>query len=189
MKRFALLIAGAASVASCDSRREPAPQDNAENAVPAPTPSESQSILREDVANEVGTAEIPERPELVSVRFTDNGEIDEPSKASLDEWFAGLALKDGEGVTLRGHTDSRGSDDANRRASQRRAEAVRDYLVDKGMEEKKVTVIALGEDRPIAPNSKLDGSDYPEGRALNRRVDVEVTSAATAESASEDPAA
>jgi OOP family OmpA-OmpF porin len=38
-----------------------------------------------------------------------------------------------------------------------------------------MTVIGLGEDRPVAPNAHLDGSDDPEGRARNRRVEIEVT--------------
>ena len=58
--------------------------------------------------------------------------------------------------------------------SRLRAEAVRDYLTDKGIAEERITVIALGDGRPAAPNVTLDGSDDPEGRRQNRRVDIEI---------------
>ena len=54
------------------------------------------------------------------------------------------------------------------------AEAVRDYLVKNGVSRARIDVIALGERRPIAPNAHADGSDDPEGRARNRRVEIEV---------------
>ena len=60
-------------------------------------------------------------------------------------------------------------------ASKKRAEAVAHYLEKHGVAKDRITVIALGEGRPIAPNAKLDGSDDPEGRARNRRVDISVT--------------
>ena len=77
-------------------------------------------------------------------------------------------------ITIWGHSDSQGSDAANLSASRRRAEAVRDYLVQKGVAADRITVIAMGEARPIAPNRKLDGSDDPEGRDKNRRVEIKV---------------
>ena len=49
------------------------------------------------------------------------------------------------------------------------------YLESKGVDPERIEVIALGERRPAAPNATLAGEDDPEGRALNRRVEVEVT--------------
>ncbi len=72
-------------------------------------------------------------------------------------------------LVLRGHSDSEGDDAANRIMSRKRAEAVRDYLARKGLERSRMSVIALGETRPIAPNAKPDGSDDSAGRARNRR--------------------
>jgi OOP family OmpA-OmpF porin len=60
------------------------------------------------------------------------------------------------------------------RASRRRAEAVRDFLIGNGAAAEQIVVVALGEMRPIAPNAHLDGSPDEEGRASNRRVDVQV---------------
>ena len=60
-------------------------------------------------------------------------------------------------------------------ASKRRAEAVAHYLEKHGVARDRLTIVALGEDRPVAPNANLDGSDNPEGRAKNRRVDLTVS--------------
>jgi OOP family OmpA-OmpF porin len=72
-------------------------------------------------------------------------------------------------IEVRGYTDSRGNDDYNLGLSQRRADAVRDYLVEKGTPAERLTAVGLGEADPIADN------DTEEGRALNRRVALEFT--------------
>jgi outer membrane protein OmpA-like peptidoglycan-associated protein len=72
-------------------------------------------------------------------------------------------------IEVRGHTDSRGNDDYNLGLSQRRADAVRDYLVEKGTPAERLTAVGLGEADPIADN------DTEEGRALNRRVTLQFT--------------
>src|SRR3546814_4425659 len=83
----------------------------------------------------------------------------------------------GGAITVRGHSDSRGSDSDNLRVSEARAKAVADYLVTKGIAADRMTVLGVGETRPIAPNAHLDGSDDEQGRAKNLRVDVEVAPA------------
>ena len=67
-------------------------------------------------------------------------------------------MAEGGEIILRGHSDSGGSDDGNLRASQARAEAVRDWLVDNGIDSERITVIAFGEQNPAAPNALPDGS-------------------------------
>jgi outer membrane protein OmpA-like peptidoglycan-associated protein len=69
-------------------------------------------------------------------------------------------------IEIVGHTDSRGSDAANQTLSERRAGAVRDVLVRDGVSADRVTTRGAGESRPVATN------DTPEGRALNRRVEI-----------------
>ncbi|OMJ32832.1 hypothetical protein BSZ14_06310 [Sphingomonas sp. Sph1(2015)] len=95
------------------------------------------------------------------------------AKATLDRLAADPAVRSGN-LILRGHSDSEGDDEANRIMSRKRAEAVRDYLVRKGLDRSRMRVIALGETRPVAPNAKPDGSDDSEGRARNRRVEIEL---------------
>lgn len=75
-------------------------------------------------------------------------------------------------ITIEGHTDARGDDDYNKRLSEQRAEAVKTYLVGKGVEAGRLATIGLGELRTVAPNAKADGSDDEAGRQRNRRVEV-----------------
>lgn len=133
-----------------------------------------RSILRPEV---VPTVEEPKiEPEELLIGFGALSlQLDDGAKTALDALMTTPAMQAGGTVALRGHSDSLGTDGDNRVASRRRAERVRDYLVEKGVAAERITLVALGETRPIAPNAKEDGSDDPEGRAKNRRVEVRVT--------------
>jgi len=142
--------------------------NGAANATEAP-----RSILRPEVAEPEAPKQI--EPAHLVIGFGSKGlELDDAARTALDTLMDDPAMKAGGPVTLRGHSDSRGHDGDNRVASRKRAEAVRAYLLEKGVAEKRISLIALGEDRPIAPNAKEDGSDNPEGRAKNRRVEIDV---------------
>ena len=76
---------------------------------------------------------------------------------------------------VEGHTDWIGSDAYNDRLSNRRAAAVKSWLVKNGgAPSHQVITLGYGERRPVAPNAKPDGSDDPEGRQKNRRVEIVV---------------
>ena len=78
-------------------------------------------------------------------------------------------------VEVAGHTDSKGTDAYNQALSERRATAVYDYLTGNGIDASRlVGPNGYGESRPIAPNTNDDGSDNPEGRARNRRTELNV---------------
>ena len=78
-------------------------------------------------------------------------------------------------VEVAGHTDSKGTDAYNQKLSERRATTVYDYLTKNGVSASRlVGPIGYGESRPIAPNTNPDGSDNPEGRAKNRRTELNV---------------
>ncbi|MDZ4307109.1 OmpA family protein [Allopontixanthobacter sp.] len=157
------------ALAACD-RNRPEP---AQTPRPAATPEEKVSIFRPEA--EVVPVEAPLGPLEASVSFAEGGsELSDAAKAQLATILQSEQMKAGGQVTLRGHTDSTGDDEANLRASRRRAEAVRDYLVEKGVEEDRIEVIPLGEMRPAAPNANLDGTPDEAGRAANRRVDVTI---------------
>ena len=68
-----------------------------------------------------------------------------------------------------------GTDAYNQGLSERRARAVYDYLTGNGIDASRlVGPNGYGESRPIAPNTNPDGSDNPEGRAQNRRTELNV---------------
>lgn len=83
-------------------------------------------------------------------------------------------------VELSGHTDAKGSDSYNQGLSDRRAASVRKYLISKGIDSSRMTSVGFGESQPVATNETDDG------RALNRRVELKVTSG-VAKPASGDP--
>lgn len=89
-------------------------------------------------------------------------------KAALDDLLGKLQGMDTEVMVTVGHTDSIGSDAYNQKLSLRRAEAVKSYLVGKGIAASRVYTEGKGESQPVADNSTADG------RAKNRRVTVEV---------------
>lgn len=77
-------------------------------------------------------------------------------------------------VEIAGHTDSKGSEQYNLALSKRRADAVANYLVSKGIKRSRIKTIGHGESKPIASNENPDGSDNPEGRAKNRRTEITI---------------
>ena len=180
----------ALGITACQPSREPAANEAAEtpanveaesnmavsgNAVAAEEPEEvKKSIIRPDVEPSP-TPTPPAEPVELTVPFPAKGAQPDPAGiALLDTLAADPVLALGGPITIWGHSDSSGSDASNLIASRKRAEAARDYLVKKGVAAERITVIALGEARPIAPNRKLDGSDDPEGRDKNRRVEIKV---------------
>jgi len=75
-------------------------------------------------------------------------------------------------IRIAGHTDAIGSDAYNQTLSRNRANAVKNWLSGKGIAATRMTTQGFGESRPIAANTKPNGSDNPEGRQQNRRVQV-----------------
>ncbi|MDH3309027.1 MAG: OmpA family protein, partial [Acidimicrobiia bacterium] len=86
-----------------------------------------------------------------------------------------LDFFEGDEVLILGHTDSIGSANYNRELSQRRADSVARHLEERhNIDQARLTAEGRGADEPVAPNSNPDGSDNPEGRQLNRRVEIVV---------------
>jgi outer membrane protein OmpA-like peptidoglycan-associated protein len=77
-------------------------------------------------------------------------------------------------IEIGSHTDDTGTDEYNINLSQRRSESVVEYLTEKGIAPERLVAKGYGESMPIAPNTKPDGSDYPEGRQLNRRTELRI---------------
>jgi len=85
-------------------------------------------------------------------------------------------------LAVEGHTDSIGGDEYNRRLSEQRADAVRDYLVQQGITSDAITASGFGKSEPVASN------DTPEGRQQNRRVELVVSGNAIGSVADATPA-
>ncbi len=91
------------------------------------------------------------------------------SLVQLDELAAILNRYEAANLTVEGHTDNVGKDDANMILSQKRTDAVKKYLATKGITESRLTATGFGETRPIADNKTSLG------RAKNRRVELKTS--------------
>lgn len=78
-------------------------------------------------------------------------------------------------VLIEGHTDSKGSNAYNLQLSRKRAESIKNWLVQEGgVDAERIMTKGWGESKPAAPNENPDGSDNPKGRQENRRVEITV---------------
>ncbi len=144
----------------------------------SPTPTQSASpvasIIRDDTAPEEESVVLPVQPVEISVPFPDGSDISAAAERRLAGLMNQAAIEEEWPVRLSGHTDSGGNDQANLRASRARAEAVAAWLVERGVDDERIEIIAFGEQNPIAPNAKPDGTPNEEGRRRNRRVEISV---------------
>lgn len=112
-------------------------------------------------------APAPKMPELVGANFDfDKSFVRNADFDNLDKSAATLKEWGNVKVEVAGHTDSIGTDEYNMGLSLRRARAVRDYLVSKGVAADRLIIKGYGESRPVADNGTR------EGRFQNRRVEL-----------------
>jgi outer membrane protein OmpA-like peptidoglycan-associated protein len=88
------------------------------------------------------------------------------AQVKLDSVTKALLSVSERNIIVEGHTDSRGSESYNQDLSQRRADAVREYIVKRGYPADRIQSYGMGKGSPIANNAS------PEGRANNRRVEI-----------------
>ena len=145
-----------ASPAPAAARRRPGRRAPAPPAAPAPAPA-------------------PQPPAATKVTYAadaffdfDKAVLKPEGRAKLDDLVGKIQGINLEVIIAVGHTDSVGSDAYNQSLSVRRAEAVKAYLVSKGIEKNRVYTEGKGEKQPVADNKTA------EGRAKNRRVEIEV---------------
>jgi OmpA-OmpF porin, OOP family len=148
----------------------PAPAPAARPAAPAPAPAAPAPAPRPPAPAPAPAAPTSEKVTFAADTFFDvNKAVVKPDgKAKLDDLVGKL-----KGITLEviiavGHTDADGSDAMNQKLSVRRAEAVKAYLVSKGIEANRIYTEGKGEKQPVADNKTKDG------KAKNRRVEIEV---------------
>ncbi len=102
----------------------------------------------------------------------DSSALTQSAMTALDQVAAQIRQVPDRRFEVAGHTDAKGTDEYNNRLGQRRAIAVFEYLGRAGVPTERMVVRSYGETRPIAPNARPDGSDDPQGRAQNRRVEI-----------------
>jgi hypothetical protein len=133
---------------------------------------------------EDGVIETPVEIKLPSDVLFEFGksELTPAAQAALEEVDTQIEATTGT-ITIEGHTDAIGDDASNQQLSEARAASVQAALQDKLGSGFTFNAVGFGESRPVAPNTNPDGSDNPDGRAQNRRVEIhtgDVTAAAPA---------
>src|SRR5687768_9094524 len=175
MKKVWLLLVALAFAAGC-ATEPPKPEPK-----PAPPPAPKPAPPPEPKPAPKPEAEKPkpepEKPKPVAEKVTfaadvlfdfDKAVVKPEGKSKLDDIANKVRGVNLEVVIAIGHADSIGSDAYNQRLSVRRAESVKAYLVSKGIEANRVYTEGKGEKQPVAENKTADG------RAKNRRVEIEV---------------
>lgn len=158
----------AAAIAECDPDLVPRPA-----ARPAPVAAPLPPVAQAPAPKPAPPP--PPVPVMDKVTFAaetlfdfDKAVVKPEGRKRLDELVASIASVNVDAIIAVGHTDSIGSDAYNLKLSMRRAEAVKAYLVSRGIAPDRVSIDGKGERQPVADNRTR------EGRAKNRRVEIEV---------------
>ncbi len=158
----------ATAAKDCDGALKPVAKAEVPPAPAAPAPAATPAPAPAPVV-------VPPKPTSEKVTYAadaffdfDKAVLKPEAKTKLDDLVSKTTDINLEVIIAVGHTDSVGTDAYNQKLSVRRAEAVKAYLVTKGLEKNRVYTEGKGEKQPVADNNTA------EGRAKNRRVEIEV---------------
>jgi ompA family protein len=175
--------------ASTAETPQPQPEPVAPSApvpTPAPAPASAPATAQNSTAAAQGSSLTAQSSSLSGTETGFNIQINLSSDVLFDfdkaelkpeadselQKAADIIRQKGKGLILiSGYTDSKGSDAYNKRLSLTRAQAVKNWFEAQGLHQNYQTE-GLGAANPVAPNANDDGSDNPEGRAKNRRVEI-----------------
>ena len=183
--RLSLAAVVLVAVAAC-GKKEPPPAPAPEPApAPAPQPAPPPPAPKPEP---VKTGPTPEELAAAAARTTsevladlasvihfdfDKSDIKPEYTSTLDQKAAILGLNSGLTIRVSGHCDERGSDEYNLALGNRRANAVKTYLINKGISADRIEIVSFGEERPVAM-----GHDE-ESWFQNRRAEFEATAGAS----------
>ena len=160
----------ATAAVGCDGAIVAPPPAPAPVVAPAPAPAPAPVVVAPPAPTPA-----PPPPAATKVTYAadaffdfDKAVLKPEGKAKLDDLIGKVKGINLEVIIAVGHTDSVGSDAYNQKLSVKRSEAVKAYLVSKGVEKNRVYTEGKGEKQPVADNKTA------EGRAKNRRVEIEV---------------
>ncbi len=127
----------------------------------------------QEIQQSIPGAEVIPYEEGIIVKFdsgilfgVDKSDLQANAKQNIDNLAASLNKYPDTDIMVIGHTDASGADTYNMSLSERRAAAVRNYAVSKGVDNNRLKIVGKGESEPIATN------DTAEGMGLNRRVEI-----------------
>jgi peptidoglycan-associated lipoprotein len=156
-----LMIVAALAVAGCAKKR---PAE-----LPPPPGAETTTTTTTDTGGGAGAvapgsaADFKRSVQADTIHFgLDQYDVDEPSRAILDSQAAWLARYPQVRVTIEGHCDERGTREYNLALGDRRANAAKNYLVGKGVDAGRLSVISYGKERPVALGD--DDDSYAQNR-------------------------
>jgi OOP family OmpA-OmpF porin len=155
--KIAALAAAVVVAGGCASAKK----EKAVMATPAPAAPAVQIVKKEKVLD-------------ATELFTfDSADLSAGGRATLDELIRATGGQTVATITVTGHTDRIGSDDYNMGLSQRRAKAVADYMIGKGVPAGSITAVGRGESEPVVQCDDTNWKALVECLAPNRRVVVE----------------
>lgn len=145
------------AIAKCEGWEEPKAAKPAPVAMPAPKPAPVVKTVSEDV------------PAAFRGFFdVDKAKLKAPAIEELDVYSGYMKRNPEKKIKVIGHTDSTGTEMYNQVLSEKRANAVKTYLTGQGIDGMRINTLGMGESSPVASNATK------EGRAQNRRVEIEV---------------
>ncbi|MBC6980302.1 peptidoglycan-associated lipoprotein Pal [Caulobacter sp. 17J80-11] len=174
VSRVALVALMAASMAACAKKPEPKPIEQPQQpAVEAPQPQPQPPVQQQPTGPIPGSEQdfVINAGDRVYFDF-DQYSVRDEARGVLDAQAAWLARYPGVTVRIEGNADERGTREYNMALGARRANAVRDYLVSRGVSASRIETISYGKERPIDPGSNEDAW------ARNRNAHTAITAGA-----------
>jgi outer membrane protein OmpA-like peptidoglycan-associated protein len=169
---MALVLLGSAAVALS--------QDSAQTVDPSKNKILDLVFRIDDLGGKVQDLQVKETGEEIRIELAadvlfdfDKADLRPAAQQTLHQ-AAGIIQDKAKGaVRIEGHTDSKGNDAYNQKLSERRAASVKTWFtVKEGLGKVQFVTQGFGAKKPVASNTKPDGSDDPEGRQKNRRVEI-----------------